>query len=77
MGSTAHTRDENLVHIFKHLCKLQKCTDNLQSRYKFYCTKNIELELMNVDVETWRTRALNKTEWATVLMEAKNKFKGP
>lgn len=35
----------------------------------------VKLDLMNMSVEGWRTRALDSTEWACVMMESRAKIK--
>jgi len=37
---------------------------------------DVEMDLMNVGVERWKTRALNRTEWVSVLRGAKAKLRG-
>jgi len=37
---------------------------------------DVESDLKNKGVERWRTRALDRTEWASVLSEGKTKLKG-
>jgi hypothetical protein len=37
---------------------------------------DIDLDLRTMGVKEWRTRALDRTEWACVMMEAKAKLKG-
>jgi hypothetical protein len=38
---------------------------------------DVEDELRKLGVKRWRTKALNREEWASVIMEAKVKLKGP
>ena len=38
---------------------------------------DVELDLRNMDVKRWRTRALDRREWASVMREARAKLKGP
>jgi hypothetical protein len=37
--------------------------------------ENFELDLRNMYVTRWRTRALDKREWAFLMREAKAKYK--
>jgi len=37
---------------------------------------DVESDLKNKGVERWRTRALDRTEWASVVRAAKAKLKG-
>jgi hypothetical protein len=37
---------------------------------------DVELVLRNMGVKIWRTRALDRTEWVSVVREAKAKLKG-
>jgi hypothetical protein len=37
---------------------------------------DVEWSLRNMDVKRWRTRSLDRTEWASIVREAKAKFKG-
>jgi hypothetical protein len=37
---------------------------------------DVELDLKNIGVKRWRTRALDRTEWASVVREIKAKLKG-
>jgi hypothetical protein len=36
-----------------------------------------ESDFKNMGVKRWRTRALDRTEWASVVREAKARLKGP
>jgi hypothetical protein len=36
----------------------------------------VESDLRNMGVKRWRSRALDRTEWASVVREAKAKLKG-
>jgi hypothetical protein len=38
---------------------------------------DVEDDLRNLGVKRWRTKALDREEWASILMEAKAKLKGP
>jgi hypothetical protein len=38
--------------------------------------ENDELDLRNMSVNRWRKRALDRTEWASVVRKFKAKFKG-
>ena len=38
---------------------------------------DVESDLKIMDVKIWRTRALDRTEWASVVREAKARLKGP
>jgi len=37
---------------------------------------DVEPDLKNMGVKRWRTRALDRTEWASVVRAAKAKLKG-
>jgi hypothetical protein len=37
---------------------------------------DVEWNLRNMGVKRWRTRCFDRTEWASVIMEAKANFKG-
>jgi hypothetical protein len=37
---------------------------------------DVELDLRDVGVKRWRIRALDRTEWASVVTEAKTRLKG-
>jgi hypothetical protein len=37
---------------------------------------DVELDLRNMGVKRWRTRALYRTEWASIMGEAKAKLQG-
>ena len=38
---------------------------------------DVEDDLRNFRVKRWRTKALNREEWASIVREAKTKLKGP
>jgi hypothetical protein len=38
---------------------------------------DVEDDLRKLWVKRWRTKALNREEWASIIMEAKVKLKGP
>jgi hypothetical protein len=38
---------------------------------------DVEDDLQKLGVKRWRTEALNREEWASIIMEAKVKLKGP
>jgi hypothetical protein len=38
---------------------------------------DVENDLRKLGVQRWRTKALNRDEWASIIMEAKVKLKGP
>ena len=37
----------------------------------------MEDDLRKLDVKRWKTKALNRKEWASIIREAKAKLKGP
>jgi hypothetical protein len=37
----------------------------------------VEDDLRKLGVKRWRTKALDREEWASIIMEAKAKLKGP
>ena len=37
---------------------------------------DVELDLRNVDIKTWRTRALDRTDWAFVVGQYMAELKG-
>jgi hypothetical protein len=37
---------------------------------------DVELDLRNMGVRRWRTRTVDRTEWASVVREAEAKLKG-
>jgi hypothetical protein len=48
---------------------------NKRTRPKSRRVENVNLNLRNRGVKRWRTRALDRTEWASVIREAKAKLK--
>jgi len=38
---------------------------------------DVEDDLRKLGVERWRTKALEREEWASIIKEAKAKLKGP
>jgi hypothetical protein len=40
-------------------------------------TKYVEDDLRKLGVKQWRTKALDREEWASIVREAKAKLKGP
>ena len=38
---------------------------------------DVEDDLRKLDVKRWRTKTLDREEWASVIREAKGKLKGP
>jgi hypothetical protein len=39
--------------------------------------KDMEDDLRKLGAQRWRTKALDRKEWASIIMEAKAKLKGP
>jgi hypothetical protein len=39
--------------------------------------KNVEDDLRKLGVKRWRTKALDRVEWTSIIGEAKAKLKGP
>jgi hypothetical protein len=46
-------------------------------RPRLRCISDVEDDLRKLGVKRWRTKALNREEWASIIMEAKVKLKGP
>jgi Na+-transporting NADH:ubiquinone oxidoreductase subunit NqrF len=38
---------------------------------------DVEVDLRKVGVKRWRTKALDREEWASIIKEVKAKLKGP
>jgi hypothetical protein len=38
---------------------------------------DVEMDLSNMCVKTWKSRALDRIEWASIMRKAKAKLKGP
>jgi hypothetical protein len=47
-----------------------------KERYRLSWTDGVQLDLRKMSVKQWRTRTLDRTEWASVKREAKAKNKG-
>jgi hypothetical protein len=41
------------------------------------CINDVEDDLRKLGVKRWRTKALDRVEWASIISEAKAKLKGP
>jgi hypothetical protein len=46
-------------------------------RPRLRCINNVEDDLRMPGVKRWRTKALDRVEWASIIKEAKTKLKGP
>jgi hypothetical protein len=55
--------------------KLEGRRDRGQPRLRWI--NDVEDDLRKLGVKRWRTKALNREEWASIIMEAKVKLKGP
>jgi hypothetical protein len=44
--------------------------------FLYFLSVDIESDLMNTGVKIWRTKALGRREWASIVREAKAKLKG-
>jgi hypothetical protein len=41
------------------------------------CIDDVEDDLRKIGIKRWRTKALDRDEWASIINEAKAKLKGP
>jgi hypothetical protein len=48
-----------------------------RSRPKLRWINDVEDDLRKLGVKLWRTKALEREEWASIIKEAKTKLKGP
>jgi hypothetical protein len=48
-----------------------------RARPRLRWINDVEDDLRKLGVKRWRTKALNREEWASIIMEAKVKLKGP
>jgi hypothetical protein len=48
-----------------------------KGRPRFRWINNVEEDLRKLVVKRWRTKALDREEWASIIREAKAKLKGP
>jgi hypothetical protein len=48
-----------------------------RGRPKLRWINDVEADLRKFGVKRWRTKALNREEWASIIMRAKVKLKGP
>jgi hypothetical protein len=47
-----------------------------RGRPRLRWTDDVEADLRNMGIKRWRTEALNREEWASIIKEAKAKLKG-
>jgi hypothetical protein len=55
--------------------KLEGRRDRGQPKLRWI--NDVKDDLRKLGVKRWRTKALDRTEWASIVMEAKAKLKGP
>jgi hypothetical protein len=48
-----------------------------RGRPRFRCMNDVEDDLRKLGVKRWRTKALEREEWASIIKKAKAKLKGP
>jgi hypothetical protein len=48
-----------------------------RERSRLRWINNVEDDLRKLGVKQWRTKALDRVEWASIVREAKAKLKGP
>ena len=48
-----------------------------RGRHRCRWINDVEDDLRTLGVKRWRTKALNREEWASIIREAKAKLKGP
>ena len=48
-----------------------------RGRRRLRWINDVEDDLRKLGVKRWRTKALNREEWASIIREAKAKLKGP
>jgi hypothetical protein len=48
-----------------------------RGRPRLRCINDVEDDLRKLGVKRWRTKVLDKVEWASIVREAKAKLKGP
>jgi hypothetical protein len=48
-----------------------------RGRPRLRWTNDVEDDLRKLGVKRWRTKALDRVEWASIIREAKAKLKGP
>jgi hypothetical protein len=60
----------------KELTRRQTRRKEEKRKPRLRWTDDVASDLRNMGVKRWRSRVLDKTEWASIVREAKAKFEG-
>ena len=73
LGHVVRRNETRSVKIFEGKLEGRRGTGRLRLRW----INDVEDDLRKLGVKRWRTKALERQEWASIIKEAKAKLKGP
>jgi len=72
-----HVSRMNETSAVKKICEGKLEGRRGRGRPRLRWINNVEDDLRKLSVKRWRTKALDREEWASIVREAKGKLKGP